>query len=89
MLNRAVVGDPRRHAEDYFDILERNQFEALSSAKVIDCDAMRLRLPELVIAEFFLQAGRDGNKRRNPMRLLTLYPRDSRKPVGEVISSLC
>jgi hypothetical protein len=85
MLNRAVVGDPRGHTKDHFDILEGNQFETFSPAKVICCYTMRLRLPELVITELFLQARRYGHHWRDPMRLLILYPRHAGKPVREVL----
>jgi hypothetical protein len=78
------VRDPCRLPQDDLDVLKWDQLQALAAAEIVDSNAMRLRLKELVVAVLFQQSGRHGHQRRGPMRLLALDPVDAREPVKEI-----
>ena len=58
--------------------------QTLAGAEVVGRDAMRVRLPQLIVSDFLFQARRHSHQRRYPVRLLALDLSDSRKPVCEV-----
>jgi len=52
--------------------LKRNEFQPLAAAEVVGRLSILIGLPELIVAEFLFEAGRDGYQRRHPVGLLRL-----------------
>src|SRR5262249_55920045 len=80
-----IMCNPSRYTENDLRVLKRDQLETFICAEIIERFAVRLRLPQLVVAELFFESWGDGDKRRHPVWLFFLYARDARKPIREVL----